>query len=472
MKKATLGALLVLVIGCAPDAAGPVGTTALQSQSGSGSRYIVQLSRGSDPAAVAASVGAAPKHVYRHAIKGFAADLSDAAVEALERNPNVISIEPDGVVRVSDTQPNPPNWGLDRIDQRSLPLSGSYTYPNDGSGVHVYIIDTGIHIRHQEFGGRASHMATFVPEDGWNGEDCYGHGTHVAGTVGGINVGVAKGVRLYNLRVLDCGGSGTWEGVIAALDLVASQHQSPCVVNMSLGGAYAQAVNDATQGVIAAGCVVAVAAGNSSADACFSSPASSLNALTVNASRISDFKAGFSNYGACTDLYAPGVDIYSAAPTEVVGQPSCDTCYASWSGTSMATPHVAGAAALILSSQPGLTPAQVADLILGAATVGAILENPDGTPNLLLYVGAGGQDPPTEPPPPPADNASFSTSCSGFTCTFTAVSSGAWAFGDGTGAVGQQVSHTFGPRRSYNVVHTVGGASASDLVQCNPKRCR
>jgi subtilisin family serine protease len=473
MKRTLL--LLAALAGCSTD---PISSPPSQGglsvsvnrQSADRTVYIVQLERTANPEAVARTAGAQPLHIYRAAINGFAAPMSEQAAEALWNNPQVISVERSGVARVVETQPNPPSWGLDRSDQRTLPLDQSYTAPQSGAGVHVYIIDTGLFTRHQEFGGRASFLASFIPEDGWTLEDCYGHGTHVSGTVAGATTGIAKAALLYNVRVLDCGGSGTWEGVIAGMDLVAASRQLPCVVNMSLGGSYVQAVNDAAQGLVNAGCVVVVASGNSFADACLSSPASSPNALTVNASDINDQRAWFSNYGACTDLYAPGVSIYSAAPTEIVGQPSCPTCYASWSGTSMATPHVAGAAAMLLSAQPSLTPAQVGAAIVADATQGVVVSNPAGTPNLLLFVGSGAQPPPP-PPPPPADNASFAGSCSGFLCTFTAVSDGGWQVSDGSSGNGLTFTHSFNPRRKYVVTHTVGAASQSRSVNCNPKKC-
>jgi subtilisin family serine protease len=321
---------------------------------------------------------------YTAALPGFAADLPEQAVEALRRNPNVAYVEPDGVVEHfgGGTQPAPPApWGLDRVDQRALPLSASYTWGTSGTGVHVYIIDTGIRTTHEDFGGRATWAFSSVKgKDGNLNTDCNGHGTHVAGTVGGTRFGVAKEVQLYAVRVLDCSGSGTWSGVIAGIDWVTANHRSPAVANMSLGGSYTQALNDAVAGSIASGVVYAVAAGNSTTDACTISPASTPTALTVGATTKLDALASYSNTGPCVDLFAPGTFIASDWIRS-------DTDAVYLSGTSMATPHVTGAAALYLETHPTASPAAVASHLLAAATRDRITELGTGSPNLLLFMG-------------------------------------------------------------------------------------
>ena len=317
---------------------------------------------------------------YAAALSGFAAALPPSAVDALRRNPNVAYIEADqvmvAVAPLAETQTNA-TWGLDRIDQRNLPLNGSYTYGVAGAGVHAYIIDTGMRATHREFTGRIGNGYTAI-NDGQGTNDCNGHGTHVAGTVGGATYGVAKQVMLHPVRVLDCNGSGYTSGVIAGVDWVTANAGQPAVANMSLGGGASTALDSAVRNSISRGVVYAVAAGNENTNACNGSPSRTAEALTVGASTSADGRASFSNYGTCLDLFAPGSSITSASN-------SGDTATATYSGTSMAAPHVAGAAALYLSANPGATASQAVQALTANATSGKITNAGTGSSNLLLY---------------------------------------------------------------------------------------
>ncbi|MGW5560287.1 S8 family serine peptidase [Micromonospora sp. NPDC003944] len=330
--------------------------------------YIVVLKdTKANPATVNASVkalskqyGGAVSHTYTRSIRGFAARMNAAQAKKLATDSAVAYVEQNRKVSKNDTQLNTPSWGLDRLDQIFAPLNKRYTYPNTASNVHAYVIDTGIRISHQEFGGRASYGYDFVDND-TVANDCDGHGTHVAGTIGGTNYGVAKAVKLVAVRVLDCEGSGSYAEVLAGIEWVTANAVKPAVANMSLGGEAYAPIDAAVEASIASGVSYSVAAGNSGGDACLESPARAASAITVGATDEVDFRASFSNYGSCVDIHAPGHNI----PSSVA---SSDTAIGKYSGTSMASPHVAGAAALALSANPTWTPLQVRNNLVYGGT--------------------------------------------------------------------------------------------------------
>jgi subtilisin family serine protease len=346
-------------------------------------RYIVVLHDGEAASAprvandAVAAHGGTVHHTYRAVLPGFAASLSPRALEALRRNPRVKYVAEDGLAYPGQTTQPGATWGLDRIDQRALPLNGSYSYGPNGTGVRVYVIDSGIRTTHNEFGGRASVGTDFVG-DGQNGQDCNGHGTHVAGTIAGATYGVAKNAQVIAVRVFPCSGGTATSTVIAAADWVRLNAVKPAVVNYSGGSTYNVAHNQAVQALIASGVTYVTSAGNESIDACERSPASTPQAITVAATQSNDARSTFSNWGACVDLFAPGTDITSAWYTT-------NTAAATIDGTSMASPHVAGVAALYLQGSPTAAPATVAAAILGAATPGRVTDGGMGTPNRLLY---------------------------------------------------------------------------------------
>ena len=361
MRRLSFGvvALCAVLAACADQGSEPQATqrnvpAPLYSAQGQGIRwpYIVVLNEGANPRSVAAIAGLNPHFVYTAAVNGFAATLNQGQLNALQHNPNVAYVEEDGVVQASTTQSGA-TWGLDRVDQRSLPLNGNYNYTNTGAGVTAYIIDTGILFSHTQFGGRASTGYDAVTAGG-NAEDCNGHGTHVSGTVGGSTYGVAKSVTLVAVRVLDCSGSGSTSGVVAGIDWVTAHHATPAVANMSLGGGASTTLDNAVARSITSGVTYAIAAGNGNfvgiaQDACKSSPARVAAAITVGATDSNDKKTSWSNYGNCVDIFAPGLNITSSWYTS-------NTATNTISGTSMATPHVTGVAALYLQSNPGAFP--------------------------------------------------------------------------------------------------------------------
>ncbi len=358
-------------------------------------RYIVVLEQPKDPNArlamniprmvddLTAGYLATVGERWEAALAGFTAEMDEADAQALAADPRVAFVEEDGVVRLGATQTGA-TWGLDRIDQTSLPLSGSYTYNNDGSGATVYVVDTGIRATHTDFGGRATAGYTAI-NDGNGTNDCNGHGTHVAGTVGGAMWGVAKGADLVAVRVLDCNGSGSNSGVVSGINWVAANRSGPSVINMSLGGGASTSTDTAVRNAHNAGVTVVVAAGNENQNACNVSPARAPEAITVGSTTSSDARSSFSNWGSCVDIMAPGSSIRSASAANNTGSTTM-------SGTSMASPHVAGAAALYLTANPSATPAQVASALTGNAVTGK-LTGLNGSPNRLLnvsFIGAGG----------------------------------------------------------------------------------
>jgi len=336
---------------------------------------------------------------YRRALKGFSVRMPEALARRMAGDARVLYVEEDQEVSINATQSGA-TWGLDRIDQRDLPLNGTYVYNFTGAGVKAYIIDTGILATHTEFGGRVISGYTAI-SDGRGTTDCNGHGTHVSGTVGGATYGVAKSVTLVPVRVLDCSGSGSNSGVIAGVDFVTSNHAAgqPAVANMSLGGGISSALDTAVNNSINDGVTYAVAAGNDNADACNGSPSRVANAITVASTTSSDARSSFSNWGSCVDTFAPGSSITSAWYTST-------TATNTISGTSMASPHVAGVAALYLQGNTTASPSTVWAAIRDSATLNKVT-SPSGSPNRLLYSLLGAAPPPPPPPPPPSGSQLF-----------------------------------------------------------------
>ena len=399
-------------------------------------------------AEIARQFGGRIAHVFEHTIRGFAVSMTATEAAALARDPRVRYIEQDSERFIVETQSSA-TWGLDRIDQRDRPLNGTYTFDTRAGNVDVYVIDTGIRATHNEFGGRVSTNGFSAVSDGNGTNDCNGHGTHVAGTIGGATYGVAKGVTLHAVRVLSCSGSGSTSGVIAGIDWVTANRVLPAVANMSLGGGASTALDDAVRRSVAAGVTYAVAAGNSNADACSSSPSRVSQALTVGSSTSADARSSFSNFGTCVDLFAPGSSITSAWITN-------DTATNTISGTSMASPHVAGVVALYLANNPGATAADVHAAVVNNASVNKLTSVGTGSPNRLLYsIFGGGNPPPVDAPPV----ANFTFSCSGLTCSFNGNSSTddrgitnyTWTFGDGQTGSGAAISHTYGSGGTFTV---------------------
>ena len=386
-----LGAFAAPLVVGGPAVAQPAaGPSAVHTRAPGGAghaRYLVRFSRATDVADEVSdlrSQGIRVGRTFGHAVRAAVVTVTPSEAQELAASPEVAAVAVDAPVAITAT-----DWGLDRVDQRSLPLSGTFTPQHGGEGVKVYVVDTGIRADHSDFAGRVG-AGWSALSDGMGTEDCNGHGTHVAGTTAGTQYGVARSATIVPVRVLDCAGQGYVSDVIAGLDWIAGQHLTgdPAVVNMSLGGASNAVLDSTVRGVIADGVTVVVAAGNATSDACTSSPARVVDAVTVGASDQADRQASFSNYGSCVDLLAPGTQITSDWYTS-----SGST--AVLSGTSMASPHAAGAAALLLGATPGLSPADVAARLVSDATPGVLTSLSVGTPNLLLYV-------PPVPAPEPA----------------------------------------------------------------------
>jgi subtilisin family serine protease len=382
MRKSLLAALLagpaaasLVAVSVTPAQAATLTAPLTLAAPGTGvnGQYIVTLKSGVSVSETTRKRNITAARTFGKVLNGFSAKLSANQLDALRRTRGVASIEQDGYVHASTTQVNPPSWGLDRIDQTNLPLSNSYTYNSTGAGVYAYIIDTGISLPNSDFGSRASNVYNAV---GGSSSDCNGHGTHVAGTVGGTAYGVAKGVYLRGVKVLDCNGSGTYSQVIAGMNWVATNHSNPAVANMSLGGGFSSSVNTAANNLASSGVFLAVAAGNSyGADACNSSPSGAANATVVAASTSSDASASYTNVGSCVDLYAPGSGITSDwlnGGTNTI------------SGTSMATPHVTGTAALYKATYGNASYSTIRSWLTANATPNVLSGVPAGTPNLLL----------------------------------------------------------------------------------------
>lgn len=323
--------------------------------------------------------GGAVGRTYTTALEGFSVKASARQARRLAADPAVAYVEPNRVETGDDTQTDPV-WGLDRIDQRDLPLNQSYAYAGTASNVTAYVVDSGVRIGHSEFGGRARYGYNFV-DGNTTASDCHGHGTHTAGTVGGATYGVAKGVKIVAVKVLNCSNSGTTANVLAGYDWVAKNAVKPAVANVSIGGSASDAKDEAVRRMVAAGVTVAVSAGNKATDACTQSPAREPKVITVASTASDDTRSSFSNYGSCVDLFAPGTSVVSASHAS-------DTGSATKSGTSMSAPHVTGAAALYVSANPTATPAAVTKALLDRTTGGKVTSPGTGSPNKLLFSGS------------------------------------------------------------------------------------
>ncbi|MFD6886860.1 S8 family peptidase [Streptomyces sp. NPDC059957] len=464
-----LGAALALPASAAPLAPQGVIENAGAEGTISGS-YIVTLkdsaarSTTDSGKAVAKRYGARIDRTYSAALNGYSVEVSEAQARKLAADPAVKSVVQNRVFTVDATQPNPPSWGLDRIDQAALPLNQSYTYPDKaGEGVTAYIIDTGVRKTHQDFGGRAADGYDAIDNDN-TAQDGHGHGTHVAGTVAGTAYGVAKKAKIVGVRVLNNQGSGTTAQVVAGIDWVTANAVKPAVANMSLGGGADSALDTAVRNSIASGITYAVAAGNETANASTKSPARVAEAITVGATTNTDAKASYSNFGTVLDLFAPGSSITSTWGTG-------DTATNTISGTSMASPHVAGAAALYLADNPGSTPAQISAGLVAASTPNVVTSPGTGSPNRLLRVGTG-----TTPPNPGtrfenlndyaiADNATVDSPL-----TVSGISGNAPA----TLSVSVDIKHTYigdlkvdlvAPDGTLYNLHNRSGGSADNIIK-------
>lgn len=401
----------------------PTQHVASAAQDESEGTYILVLRSSNDIDVAEAEVvksGGRTEKRFTHAINALSVRVKHSEVARLRNNPKVLFVELDQPVYALDTQNPSPSWGLDRLDQRTLPLNSTFTATDKGVGVDAYIVDTGILSTHTDFAGRMSTGYSAI-SDGNGTNDCNGHGTHVAGTTAGATYGIAKSATLIPVRVLDCTGSGTFSGVIAGLDWIVSHHVAgkPAVANMSLGGGASSSVDLAVQNVISDGVVMAVAAGNDGLNACNYSPARAVNAITVGSTTSTDARSTFSNTGSCVDIFAPGSGITSAW----IGSTTATNTI---SGTSMATPHVAGVAAVLFGRYPTSTPAQIATMLRNSATPNIVASAGTGSPNYLLYLDpVGGPIVAPTPVAPSAPTGITITSSSGsLSVGFTAGAAG------------------------------------------------
>ncbi|THA55784.1 S8 family peptidase [Streptomyces sp. A1136] len=386
LARVTTAALLAMTPALAGNASAavpePTPAPLIASANAVPGQYIVTLEKGVDPAALTKKLGLRATFLYSHAINGFAVKMTPLQLRIARAALGVKAIEEDTKVVASSVggdrrELGSPTelWGLDRIDQKELPLDKTFTTKGNGAGVTAYVLDTGIDYKHVEFGGRAT-FGFDAMDDGKEGMDCQGHGTHVAGTVAGSTYGVARKANLVSVRVLGCDGTGSYSGIIAGLDWVAKNAKQPAVLNASLGGAKSDAVNNAATALSDAGVLPVLAAGNSSADACGVSPASASRVVTVGASDVYDAETSFSNYGPCVTLYAPGQDITSAK----LGGGGV-----ALSGTSMASPHVAGVAVLYKQAHPAATPAEITEFLTTGSSKDVLSSVGTGSPNELLF---------------------------------------------------------------------------------------
>jgi serine protease len=411
--------------------------------------------------------GAVVQHRFASALSGFSARMSAEEAETLARDPRVALVEQDGVVEAQGVQSSP-SWGLDRVDQRTLPLNGRYSYSGTGSGVDVFVIDSGIRSTHADLAGRVDTADAFTAiADGYGTEDCFGHGTMVAGLIGGTTYGVAKGVTLHPVRVIGCSGYGAVSDLVAGVDWVTGQRQaavraagggavSPWVANISLITGISDCLDNAVTFAMQAGVTFVVAAGNYGGDACLYSPAHVDGAITVGATNDADNVWVSSDGGACVDLFAPGF-------SQATAYNRSDTDQVLFTGTSAAAPMATGAAALFLQVRPAATPDEVAAFLVKQATPRRLAAMPSGSPNLLLYTVLANAD------LPPV--ASFAYTCNGRKCTFDASDSSddkrvrtyAWSFGDGSSDKGQHLRHTF-PTSGSSFVVTLSVTDSSRQI--------